>query len=296
MTYIFYSKNAAHGRGMQQALALSKTIEGGAQIRALENFRLVDLFSVVEKEDRVILLGGDGTINHLINSPTMYPCSRNLFYAPGGSGNDFYRDVRESERSDIFPLTPYLQKLPTVKFGDRYLRFLNGVGFGLDGYACAAVAAARGQKKKPPHYATIALKGLLWKFKPMNATVTIDGVTHWFRDVYIATAMFGRYYGGGVKIAPEQDRKVSDSLSVVIAHGPRFAILPVFAKIFKGTHIHHKKYVTILRGNQITVKFDRACAMQVDGDVYPETTSYTVTAPEPKQKLTPAEQETAVQQ
>lgn len=280
---------------MQQALALSKTIEGGAQIRALENFRLSDLFRVVTKQDQVILLGGDGTINRLVNAPTMYPCTRNIFYAPGGTGNDFYRDVRENEPSDIFPLTQYLQKLPTVKFGDRYLRFLNGVGFGLDGYACEVVNAPTGRKKKSPSYALVAFKGLLWKFKPLNATVTVDGVTHWFQDVFIATSMFGRYYGGGVKIAPEQSRNETDSLSVVIAHGPRFAILPVFAKIFKGTHIQHKKYVTILRGNQITVKFDRACAMQVDGDVYPEITSYTVTAPDPKQELAETEKEEAVQ-
>lgn len=282
MTYIFYSKNAADGRGMQQALALSKTLEGGAQVRALENFRLNDLFSAVGKDDTVILLGGDGTINHLVNSPTMYPCTRKIFYVAGGTGNDFYRDVRHKEVSDIFPLTPYLQKLPSVKFGERYLRFLNGVGFGLDGYACDMVAQSRNSHRKPPSYVSVALKGLLWKFKPLSATVTVDGVNYLFRDVFLATSMFGKYYGSGVKIAPEQDRAKTDTLSVVVVHGRnRFGMLPLFAKLFKGTHVKHKKYVTVLTGNQITVTFDHACAMQVDGDVYPAIRSYTVTAPDP---------------
>ncbi len=282
MTYIFYSKSAANGRGLQQALALSKTLEGGAQVRALENFRLSDLFSVVGRDDTVIVMGGDGTINHLINSPTMYPCSRKIFYAAGGTGNDFYRDVRHKEVSDIFPLTPYLQKLPSVKFGDRYLRFLNGVGFGLDGYACAVVAKGRNTKRKPPSYVSVALKGLLWKFKPLSATVTVDGVNYLFRDVFLATSMFGKYYGNGVKIAPDQNRENTDTLSVVVVHGRnRMGMLPLFAKLFNGTHVKHKKYVTVLTGNQITVNFDRACAMQVDGDVYPETCTYTVTAPDP---------------
>jgi len=61
----------------------------------------------------------------------------------------------------------------------------------------------------------------------------------------------------------------------------RLGMLPLFAKLASGTHIKHKKYVTVLTGNQITVTFDRACAMQVDGDVYPKTYSYTVTAPDP---------------
>lgn len=282
MTYIFYSKNAASGRGMQQALALSKTLEGGAQVRALENFRLNDLFSAVGKDDTVILMGGDGTINHLVNFPTMYPCTRKIFYAAGGSGNDFYRDVRHKETSDIFPLTPYLQKLPSVKFGERYLRFLNGVGFGLDGYACEAVVNGRIKCGKSPNYVIEALKGLLWKFKPMSATITVDGVNYLFRDVFLATSMFGRYYGGGVKIAPSQDRANTDTLSVVVVHGRnRLSLLPLFAKLFDGTHVKHKKFVTVLTGNQITVSFDRTCAMQVDGDVYPPIDSYTVTAPDP---------------
>lgn len=288
MTYIFYSKNAAFGRGMQQALELSKTIEGGAQIRALENFDLLDLFSVVEKDDRVILLGGDGTVNRFVNSPTMYPCTKKVLYAAGGSGNDFYRDVRGQEAADVFPLTPYLQKLPTVQFGERYLRFLNGVGFGLDGYCCNEINKHRAAGKKPPSYARVALLGLLGKFKTLNATVQVDGVTHWFQDVFIATAMFGRYYGGGVKIAPNRNRADTDTVSVVVVHSKsRLRLLPIFTTIFKGTHVNYKKYVTVLSGNRITVNFDRACPMQVDGEIYPDVSSYTVAAPDPKTEETP---------
>ncbi|MBQ3055450.1 MAG: hypothetical protein IJC88_05025 [Oscillospiraceae bacterium] len=282
MTYILYSSLANSGDAFRQAFALMHKIgEENAQLRALNKFDPREILELTEPGDTVILLGGDGTLNRFANSPGMYPCRWNIQYRAGGTGNDFYRDVREFENSDSFPLTPYLQKLPVVRFADRYLLFVNGVGAGLDGYCCSVMDEARRTKKRMPSYASVALRGLLYKFKPLDATVTVDGTTHWFKHVYIATTMFGRYYGGGIKIAPDQMRANTKQVSVVVVHSrSRLAVLPIFTTIFKGTHVKHTKYVTVLTGNDITVSFDRACPMQVDGEVFPPVSTYHITAPE----------------
>ncbi len=51
--------------------------------------------------------------------------------------------------------------------------------------------------------------------------------------------------------------------------------LSIFPSIFKGTHVEHKKYVTVLTGKEITVKFDRPTALQIDGETILDVEEYT---------------------
>ncbi len=283
MTYILYSSLAQGGEAFRQAYALMQKIgEDKAQLRSLNKFDPREVLEFSEPNDTIILLGGDGTLNRFVNLPDMIPCRYKLEYTAGGTGNDFYRDVREFEEADTFSLTPYLQKLPTVRFADRQFYFVNGVGAGLDGWCCMIMEEHRRANKKMPSYVSLALRGLLGKFKPLSATVNVDGVTHWFKNVYIATTMFGRFYGGGVKIAPDQMRSNTSQVSVVVVHSnSRLAVLPIFGTLFSGGHVKYKKYVTVLTGNDITVSFDRACPMQVDGEVHDPVSEYRITAPDP---------------
>jgi diacylglycerol kinase family enzyme len=50
----------------------------------------------------------------------------------------------------------------------------------------------------------------------------------------------------------------------------------LFPNIFKGEHIKDEKAVAILSGHEITVKFDRPCALQIDGETILNVTEYTV--------------------
>ena len=88
--------------------------------------------------------------------------------------------------------------------------------------------------------------------------------------------MKGRFYGGGMMVAPAQERK-NDSLSVVVYHTwSKLKALIVFPNIFKGTHISHKKMVSVMTGHEITVRFDKPCALQIDGDTVLNVSEYTI--------------------
>ena len=77
----------------------------------------------------------------------------------------------------------------------------------------------------------------------------------------------GRYYGGGMMPAPEQDRFGDGKCSLVLFHGSgKLKTLMVFPSIFKGEHINHKKYVSVFSGKEITVKYDEPKPLQVDGE------------------------------
>ena len=76
--------------------------------------------------------------------------------------------------------------------------------------------------------------------------------------------------------APERNRDNRGSLSLVMWHGSgKLKTLMVFPSIFKGEHVKETKYVDVIEGKEITVEFDKPCALQVDGETVLNVSSYT---------------------
>jgi diacylglycerol kinase family enzyme len=236
-----------------------------------------EYLSSVEASDKVIIAGGDGTINHFINNVDVENLAHEVYYYPAGSGNDFWTDIGKKIGDDPVLLTPYIKNLPTVTVKGKEYKFINGVGYGVDGYCCE-VADKLKEKGKKPNYTGIAIKGLLFHFKAPNAEVIVDGVTKTYKRVWIAPTMNGRYYGGGMIPTPAQDRLSPEhtvSTCLMYRKG-KIRTLMLFPSIFKGQHIKDKKAVDILSGHKITVKFAHPCALQIDGETILIVSEYTV--------------------
>lgn len=240
-------------------------------------------FSNLTQTDRVILCGGDGTLNRFVNATQEidYPCD--ILYCPQGSGNDFWNDLGNPPKETPLKINDYIKDLPIVYVGENSYRFLNNVGFGLDGYCCETGDQMKKRSNKPVNYTAIAIKGLLFKYKPSGAAVTVDGTEYRYKKVWTAPAMKGRFYGGGMMAAPAQDRNdPAGTLSLMMFHGTgSLRTLMIFPSIFKGEHVNHKKAVTIHTGKEITVTFDRPATLQIDGETITGVTSYRVLAKVP---------------
>ena len=90
--------------------------------------------------------------------------------------------------------------------------------------------------------------------------------------------MNGRYYGGGMKIAPEQDRLNAErTVSVVALHcRNELKTLMVFPSIFKGEHVRHTEMVSTFTGHEISVVFDKPTVLQIDGETISGVTQYQI--------------------
>ncbi len=277
---------------MYNPLAGNRTCEeackGVGDIFASDDKQYIDLLSVgdleeyirkLSPEDQIIVCGGDGTLNYIINHINTAELEQDIFYYPAGSGNDFYHDVDEEGTNGVYRINMYLKCIPTVRVRGMEKLFLNGIGYGIDGYCCE-----EGDKKrvvspgKRVNYSIIALKGLIYGYKPVNARITIDGVTKEFKHVWMAPTMNGRYFGGGMKCAPNQDRMNEEGLvSVIVVHTRfRLAILMAFASVFKGKHLKYRRLVSEFFGSDVTVEFDRPTALQIDGETVTDVTKYEV--------------------
>ena len=195
-----------------------------------------------------------------------------VIYLVGGDGKDDLKD-------GMVDLKKYIVNLPTVYVNGMEKKFINGIGYGLDGVCCELGDIQRAKSDKPVNYTSIALKLCLYAYKPRNATVVVDGKEYKFKKIWIAPTMKGRYYGGGMKVAPRQDRFSADGkvTFVAVSGGSRLTILTSFPKIFSGEH-EQKSIVKILEGKEVTVRFDKPCALQIDGETVLNVSKYTVKA------------------
>ncbi len=237
------------------------------------------LLSGLEPGDYIVIAGGDGTLNHFVNDTQglTYPCE--ILYYPCGTGNDFAKELGHKKGDNPFPITQYLKNLPTVEVKGKARRFINGVGFGIDGYCCEMGDELKKTTTKPINYTAIAIKGLLFYYKPTKATVTVDGVRHEYKKVWIAPTMVGKCYGGGMYPTPDQDRN-SGELSVMLYHNAgKIKALTVFPSIFKGEHIKHTEMVEVLTGKEISVEFDEPRSLQIDGETVLSVKSFSAKAP-----------------
>lgn len=235
-------------------------------------------FDELNEEDEVVLVGGDGTVNYFINAVDTDNIKNNVYYLARGTGNDFLNDLKEDKNKEI-PLNDLIKDLPTVYVNGLEKKFINGIGYGIDGYCCEEADKI---KEKTPNakinYTSIAIKGLLFHYKPTHATITVDGETFEYDNVWLAPSMKGKFYGGGMMIAPSQDRK-NKTLSVVIYKcKSKIKTLMVFPSIFKGEHVKKEKMVKIHTGYEIEVKYAKPCALQIDGDTVLNVSSYKVKA------------------
>lgn len=285
MTYVLYNPLADNRNGKANSGEIKN-------ILTLDNLKFIDIttidlveyFDNASERDRIVIAGGDGTIHYMVNKFGGNIPKHPIFYYPIGSGNDFKRDLDSKSLEELIPLNPYIENLPTVTVNGNSKLFLNGVGFGIDGYCCEEGDKLRQKSPDPINYTSIAIKGMLFHFKPRGATITVDGVTHSYKNVWIASTMNGRYYGGGMKVAPDQDRLNKDgTVSVVVMFHPnKIKTLMVFSTIFKGKHVEKTKMVEVLTGHEITVTFDAPTPIQIDGETISGVESYSVSAKTPK--------------
>ena len=281
--YILYNPKAGNGSVKEDAKQLAEKL-GSPDVDYIDITAGIDYSTLVANlgdDDVLVLMGGDGTLNHFVNDTAGIEIKQEILYYSDGTGNDFLRDIGKEHGCDPFSIKKYIENLPTVAVNGKTYRFLNNVGFGIDGYCCEIGDKIREKSNKPVNYTAIAIKGLIYGYHRTNAEISIDGISKGYQKVWLSPTMKGRYIGGGMKIAPSQDRCASDgSVSLMVMRcRSKIKTLMVFPSIFEGKHVEHTEMVDIFQGYDIHVKFDRPTALQIDGETVLNVLEYTVKAP-----------------
>lgn len=226
----------------------------------------------------IVILGGDGTVNEVINGITDFN-EVILGYIPTGSSNDLARSLKLS--ADPLAcleaiLTP--ARYQYVDIGevtstapDLKRSFAISTGMGFDAAICEETFRSNlktilnryGLGKLT--YIIIALKQLL-SCKFIDGTVTIDNErTLFLKKILLITSMIHKYEGGGMPIAPAAD-PYDGRLSVCIVHGAsRLRILMVMPFLLFGRHIHFKGVETF-NCRTLVIESENSSWIHTDGE------------------------------
>ena len=274
MKYILYNPLSNNKRGEITLNEVKEKIKGKYECINVISLDAKAFMQSLASKDDVILVGGDGTLNHFINDIDLDDIHNDIYVYRAGTGNDFLNDIEAKE--DFTLINKYLVNLPKVTVNGMTKRFINGIGFGIDGYCTMEGDRQKAKSKRKINYTTIALKGFLYGYKRVNAIVNIDGIVNKYENVWLAPSMKGRYYGGGMMVAPYQDRNDGFLTSVVCFCKSKIKTLAIFPSVFKGKHAKHDKNVRMTKGKKIEVTFDKPCALQIDGETVLDVLSYKV--------------------
>lgn len=203
---------------------------------------------------RVICVGGDGTLNEIVNGLMQVEVERRpaLGLIPSGTGTDFARGLgwpkaldgvieairRGTERRIDVGMTSFYR---AGQARARY--FINVAGAGFDGDVSDVVNREGKHGGSLAYFLTVFRVLAGYEHKHARVTLTApDGSEHVLQGHYNLIAVGnGQYFGGGMRISPNSDTCDGCFEAIVIEAMSRAEFVLNFPKVYRGTHLSHPK-------------------------------------------------------
>jgi len=214
--------------------------------------------------DVIVSVGGDGTINEIING--MPDIDKPMGILPIGTGNDFARSCSmqpgELEKAVDVLLAHDVKEIDVGEANGR--RFVNVMGLGFEGRA-NDIGKMLSFLKGTPKY-LIAIGGTYLTYRKMPLKINFNDVEI-DEKVFLMSIGNGWNVGGGLQLTPKA--KLDDGVFDIcyIQHISRFRILQVFPKLYDGTIDQVEDYESY-QTREIHIKSERPIPAHVDGESF----------------------------
>ncbi len=227
--------------------------------------------AAVAGHDRVIAIGGDGTVQEVVNGLLRQRSPPELGIVPLGSGNDLARslglptELASAWRAAIGRKTRSTD-VAHARNGDATERwFASAGGIGFDAQVAAAMIERGGWQAGRAGYLLTTLSELR-RYSNRPIRLTVDGISSDHHVLLVAIAN-GAYYGGGMRIAP--DAQPDDGMLDVCVVGDvsRLTAIRQLPNLYRGTHVRHPQ-VSMLRGRSIEIDGDGGTRVHLDGEPF----------------------------
>ena len=229
-----------------------------------------------DNEQIVVALGGDGTVNEVMNGIVNF--ENTIFgYIPIGSSNDFARGL-ELPTDPVAALDVVLSKprlhpmnVGEIRYKSKKRRFGVSTGIGFDADICHESVVSHFKaflnkiKLGKLTYVAIAIHRLFLT-TPCTVTLTLDGKKEIvYPKTYFVALMNNKYEGGGVKFTPKA-KNDDDILDIIIASDrPKLKVLMLFPTAFAGWHTRFKG-IYIHKAKHIKIHSERPLPVHTDGE------------------------------
>lgn len=217
----------------------------------------------------VIAVGGDGTLNEVVNGLMQAGGQVPLAILPAGTGGDTRRtlgipaDPWAAARGLLGAETRSVD-VGVARFGGQERYFLNIAEAGLGG---AAVARVNRTTKVFGGFMSF-LVGTLATFasyEPCQLTLRVDGGAPRTLRAWNVVVANGAYFGGGMKVLPMA--RMDDGMLEVMLVGdvPRRALFANIVNLYRGTHLRQAG-VEHFRAREVEITAERPLLLDLDGE------------------------------
>lgn len=213
--------------------------------------------SYKDDENIIYAVGGDGTLSEVLNG--VVGTKNKIGIIPAGSGNDFYRTVKELAKAEI--------ESDVGVVNGKY--FLNIACVGIDAEVANNVPLMKKKnvKVKNLYTASILYTFTHFKFKQIHFKSQEKDEKGNFTILSICN---GRYYGGGYNISPKASLE-DNYFDVYYINKLRLpSIINLLLKLKKGK-LEQDKRTNHFKTNNITVTSEEPIRFNVDGETIENT-------------------------
>lgn len=229
-----------------------------------------------DQNDIIIVIGGDGTLNEVINGIRDYS-KVTLGYIPSGSGGDFARDLgisldpEKAIKAVLHPKEYKLMDIGNLTNAECNKRFCVSAGIGFDAAVCHEALHSKIKvllnkiKLGKLTYVLIALKQIL-STKKHGCTIILDEARKIKLDhFYFVTTMIHRYEGGGFMFCPKA--KYDDGLIDICVAGniSKLKVLSLMPLAYKGKHTRFSG-IDIYTAKKVQIISDEKLPVHADGE------------------------------
>ena len=230
---------------------------------------------IKEGYSRIIVIGGDGTMNEVINGvfaqKRVHTTEVMLGMISVGTGNDWARTfnipsdyegaVRTiKEQKTFIQDAGLVHYLKNGKEWKRYFINIAGMGFGARVVERANRSKEKGKSSTALYFYNIFYS--LLQYRSRKAVIQIDG-TAFNRKIFLLNVGIGKYNGGGMIPVPHA---IADdglySITLIRKIG-KLNVLANLKKLYNGTIITHSKVETYMARS---VQIDDASKLRIETD------------------------------
>ncbi len=235
---------------------------------------------ITSRRERLTLIavGGDGTVNEVINGILDFS-GVTFAYIPTGSSNDFARNLSlpckplEAIQNILHPSCFRKIDLGVISSQDRKRHFAGSSGCGFDAAVCVEAATSRLKnilnriRLGKLTYVGIALKQILLS-RPVPMTLILDNNQKLaFHKVQFIAVLNSRYEGGGLKLCPKA-RPDDGLLDIcVVDRLGKLTIALMFPTAYIGMHTIFRG-IHLYRAREAEIHFQGQVPCHVDGETF----------------------------
>mgnify|MGYP000037489244 FL=1 len=192
------------------------------------------------KPDKIIALGGDGTLHSLTQFAVEN--STPIVLIPAGSGNDSARKLGISSKPAREILSTGLIEQSFEQIDLMKVSVAGGVHYST-GTISAGLDSLVNQRTNNYRFGgflkyPFGLLRELPSFSAIDYKLTVDGEQRSFRGMLCSVSNSG-IFGGGMKIVPQANLSDSSIELFTVRDLPRTELLQVFPRVYRGTHLSH---------------------------------------------------------